>query len=138
MVLRRVAPPVPMPYSLSIDRDRQLVTTTVWGEFTVADVLEHQHALTHDPAFDPEFAQILDLTRVTKMSIDSEGIRTVAARRIFSPTARRAIVAGTPEAYGMARMFATYLEMNVGQTQLQVFMNKEEALRWLLGGSDPG
>jgi len=125
-----------MPYSYVINRERRLVITTGWGEFTLETVLEHQSALTKDPAFDPSFRQLADFTKVTKVSVDAEAVRTAASRRIFAPGSRRAIVVPSPELFGLARMFATYREIYGGGEDLQVFTDKEEALRWLLEGPE--
>jgi len=125
-----------MPYSYRIDAERHLVITTVWGEFTLEIILEHQSALTKDPAFDPGFYQLVDLTQITEVSLDAEAIRTAATRRIFAPGSRRAIVVPSPELFGLARMFATYREIYGGGEDMQIFTDKEEATRWLLAGPD--
>ncbi len=125
-----------MPHSYVIDRERRLVVTTGWGEFTLETVLEHQSALSKDPAFDPSLSQLLDLSKVTKVTIKSGEIRTAAARGIFAAGSRRAIVVPSPELFGLARMFATYRELYGGGEDLQVFTDKEEALHWLLEGHD--
>jgi len=125
-----------MPYSYVIDKDRRLVISTVWGEITLETIMGHQTALAQEPAFDPQFRQLADFTGVTKVLLNSDEIRTAATRRVFSSGSRRAIVTATPEVFGLARMFATYLELYGGALDLHVFTDKEEALHWLLEGRD--
>jgi len=102
------------------------------------DIREHQTALTQDAGFDSTFNQLLDFTRVTKVSLGSEEIRTAASRSIFSRGSRRAFVAPTAELFGLSRMFEAYRELEGGEETLQVFKDRGEALRWLLKGSEAG
>ena len=60
-----------MPSSYTIDKDRELVTSTGWGVLTAAEVMEHQEWLASDKDFHPDFYQLLDLTAVTNIEIDS-------------------------------------------------------------------
>src|SRR5512137_1491215 len=99
-----------MPFFYKIDKERKLVMGTAAGEFTKADVLLLQDQLRKDLDFDPNFALLSDLTHVTSMGITEPEMRDLAERTPFSPTARRAVLAGNDLAFGLARVFEQVLE----------------------------
>jgi hypothetical protein len=49
---------------------------------------------------------------------------------LFSAKSRRAFFAPTPLAYGISRMFIACRE-GTGAEQIQLFKDRQEALRWL-------
>ena len=101
------------------------------GVFTMADALAHQEKLLKDPDFDPSFSQILDFTQVTKVELGAEDVRKLAQTSVFSPNARRAILAKTDLVFGLARMFEA-LRDAAGEKGIQVFRNLDDALEWVL------
>ncbi len=120
-----------MPCRYVIDKDRRLVVTTAWDCVTFADAKQHQEQLNADPTFNRNFNQLIDATAVTQVDASSEEIRILAARSIFSPTSRRAIVANQPAIFGIGRMLQAYFNMTVGGEQVNVFYGRDEALKWL-------
>jgi hypothetical protein len=88
----------------------------------------HQDRLVADPEFDPSFDQLIDATRVTKVDISADEVRTLAQRHIFSLKSRRALVATKPDVFGVGRMMEIYHE-DVGHTEVEVFYSMEEALK---------
>ena len=117
-----------MPMTSEIDVDRQLVLTRLVGPVSVAEVEEHNSDLAKDPRFRPYFRQLVDVSEMTKL-FDSAAVGKSAEEHIFSPGARRAVVAPSDAAFGMSRMFAIQSESS-GQT-IQVFREMSEARRWL-------
>jgi hypothetical protein len=115
-----------------IDKERRLVTTTAAGVITLAAIWAHQERLAKDPDFDPSFAQLLDITQVRKVELSSEEIRRAAGRSVFASNTRLGIVASSNFVYGIARMFQILREMN-GDSGIQVFRERDEALAWVLG-----
>ena len=120
-----------------IDKERRLVTSTASGVITLPEVWAHQEKLEKDPDFDRNFAQLLDITQVTKLDLSSEDIRSVAGSNLFASNPRLAIVASSNFLYGLARMFQILREMN-GKVGIRVFRDRDEALAWVLaeGGDD--
>ena len=118
-----------MPEAHQIDVARRVVVSRAWGELSTADLLSHYRAVAADPAFDPTFAQLVDLREVTTFTLDTGVLRSRAAHSLFQPGVRRAVVAPSDVAYGLARMFGTYAE-SASQT-IAVFRAIGEAEHWL-------
>ena len=118
-----------------IDKERRLITSTASGVITLPEIWAHQEKLDKDPDFDPSFAQLLDVTQVTKLKLSSEDVRRVAESNSLSTNPRLAIVATSSLVYGMARMFQIFREMK-GEEKTRVFRDRDEALAWVLGKDD--
>jgi hypothetical protein len=121
-----------MPIRYEIDKARRLVLSTGEGAFTWPAALAHQEQLRWDPNFSPDFNQLLDFTRITKIEITPEEVRKLAARSIFAGGSRRAILLANEEPLEMVRTFET-LRKNLGEHGIRVFYNRDEALAWIEG-----
>jgi hypothetical protein len=120
-----------VPASYQIDKAQRLVISTASGFLTAADLSGHQRRLLGDPDFDPSCSQIFDCTAVTGIDFNAEDVGALAARTIFSPHSRRAILVTTDEQYGLFLMFKMIREA-YGEHGIRVFRNREEAIRWAL------
>ena len=118
-----------MPASYAIDTDRRLVLSRIWGTATEDEIRDHGQRLRNDPKFRPDFRQLLDMSELTEILVGSDMVRNAARNQFFSPGVRRALVASTDAAFGMARMYAIASE-NVGQT-IKVFRDMNKAEAWL-------
>jgi hypothetical protein len=118
-----------LPISYSIDPEQRLVTSRIWGVVTNEEVDEHNRQLRNDPMFDPAYAQIADMTGVTRNKVTFANVQQTARDQYFTPGARRALLVSDDTTYGLCRMFATYAE-SVGQV-LNVFRDRQEAEDWL-------
>lgn len=118
-----------MPVSYSINRDQCLVVSRLWGTLTEDDVHEHNRKLRVDPAFDPGYRQLIDVTGLTEILVGTQAITETARDQYFTPGTRRAFVATSETAFGLARMFAMRAEAS-GQT-IEVFRDRERAEEWL-------
>jgi hypothetical protein len=114
-----------------IDKERRLITSMASGVITLPEIWAHQEKLSKDLDFDPSFAQLLDVTQVTKLDLCSEDVRNIAESNTFSSNPRLAIVATSSLVYGMARMFQIFREMK-GEERIRVFRDRDEALAWVL------
>ena len=114
----------------NIDKERRLVLSTGSGVFTLADALAHQQRLANDPDFDSSFSQLVDLTHVTSVELTAFDIRKLAQANLFSRGSRRAILATSDVAFGLARMFGALRE-SAGEDGIHVFRDLNEALDWL-------
>jgi hypothetical protein len=121
---------VNVAWSYTIDKERRLVTTTGWGTLTADQVLEHQRKLQNDPAFDPDFLQLVDFTLVVHLRMDAKTVMELSDIVVFSAKSRRAFIADNPFHYGMARMFAAFHKLS-GEDQIRVFTTRDAALQWL-------
>ena len=118
-----------MAMSYTIDRVRRVVLTRAWDVLTFKELRDVMTRIAADPAFDADFASLADLSGITSIDIDPSGVASIALAPVFAPATRRAIVAPTDLAFGMARMFATY----AGQASqdVRVFRDMALAEAWL-------
>jgi hypothetical protein len=120
-----------MPVRYVIDRERRLVVTTAWDRVTYAEVKAHQDQLLSDPAFNPEFDQLIDVTSATAWEIATDDLRMLARRKVFSPTSRRAWLATMPESFGLGRMAQAFHEVSGSPSEVCTFYDLSAALKWL-------
>lgn len=122
-----------MPYSYSIDARRRLVVSRASGVFTPEDVVAVRELVARDPAFDPTYDQIIDLTEATDLKFDYDTMLAVAASSLSQSFVRRAIVARTAAQYSLACIFQVASEQS-GQ-RIDIFATFEEAAEWMGGGN---
>lgn len=118
-----------MPIAYTIDPDKQLVLSEIWGPATETEVLEHNRQLSGDPMFNPGYRQLADMSGVTEILVSADTIKETARDSFFSPGVRRAFVASADGTFGMARMFALHAE-SLGQV-VEVFRDRRAAEEWL-------
>jgi len=126
-----------MPCSYVIDKEKRLVISSAWGRVTFVEVVNHQDQLRADPAFDPNFNQLVDATQATGVDASVDEVKRAASRRIFSSTARRAFVAPNPEVFGVGRLLGAHLGMGREPQQVNIFYDMPSALKWLGLERDP-
>jgi len=100
------------------------------------DVLDHMNRLERHPDFRPELNQLIDFRQTRNVVLSHEEIRRLASRKIFGPRSHRAFVVPGDFEYGLARMFATYREMQ-GEPGISIFRDIEKALAWLAISAEP-
>ncbi|HEX2853771.1 MAG TPA: hypothetical protein VHO24_11075 [Opitutaceae bacterium] len=118
-----------MPAKYIIDVPHRVVFSQGTGVFTHGDFIGHMEALQKNPAFNPDFSQVVDCRDIGLLDLKNDQLRDLAAQSIFSLRARRAFVVSTELHFGMSRMFAAYREL-AGQ-QVAVFKDMPSALQWL-------
>lgn len=114
-----------------IDENRRLVITTAWDTLTGADILGHRRQLKGDPRFHRSFSQLVDLSHLTSVAFDYKAVEELCREHVFSRKSRRAFVAPSVLAYGMSRMFISIRALTGGAEPMEVFDNRNKALRWL-------
>ena len=83
-----------MPAVLKVDPQRRIVLTAFYGSVSGREVLRHQAIISTDPYFQPNFADVVDLSSVSVATIDDSVLTTLAATpSIFGPDAPHVIVA---------------------------------------------
>ena len=118
-----------MPAGYTIEQNRKLVVSRLWGTVTEDDVSDHNRKLRRDPLFDPGYQQLTDLREVTATQVRSRVVRDTAHDQYFKPGVKRAFVAHTDFIFALARMFATAAETE-GQL-IEVFRDIADAEKWL-------
>ena len=120
-----------MPFSYVVYKEHRLVISAGSGCLTWSEIKQRQDQIRSDPDFDHEFNQLVDLRTVTSFEMNSEQTRMLARRRVFSPTSKRAFLAGDPAAFGMGRMWEILTELSENPSQIRVFYDLAAALKWL-------
>lgn len=120
-----------MAYSYSIDPHRRLVVSRASGVFTPDDIVAVRQLVARDPAFDPTYDQIIDLTEATDLKFDYDTMLSVAASSLSQSFVRRALVARTAEQYSLACIFQVANEQS-GQ-RIDIFATFDEAADWMGG-----
>jgi hypothetical protein len=120
---------VPMPAAFEIDVTRRLVVCRCWGVLTSEEIVKHYRALRADPAFDPTFSQLGDLTDVSAFDVDTRALSSEALLETFDHSARRALVAPSDVGFGLARLYGSYAQ--AASQNLEVFRAKCDAEHWL-------
>jgi hypothetical protein len=128
-----------MPIDYRIDHERRLVLATAHDAITEDDLMGYQQTAWSDPAV-AGYGELVDMSTVLDIETPSvSGIRRLAALSTRMDAAqgesRFAIVAPGDLAFGLARMYQVYRELEGGgRKQVCVFRTREDALAWLSGG----
>ena len=97
--------------------------------FTPSDVAAARQRVARDPAFDPTYDQIIDLTDAMDVRFDYDAMLSVAASSLSQSFVGRAIVARTAEQYSLACIFQVASEQS-GQ-RIDIFATFDEAAEWI-------
>jgi hypothetical protein len=117
-----------MPATYSIDPAKRLVLTNFSGEVHEAEVRTMFMRMADDPAFDPDFSELLDLSAVTDFHISGEELKGISEIDPFSSRARRAFVSPADLLFGVSRM---YEGIKGNQHNIATFRHMAEARHWL-------
>lgn len=122
-----------MPVLYEIDVPRRLVRTTCAGSVTFEQVMAHFEALERDPRRTGPMDVVLDIRTITTTPETSQ-LRQVAERmspeRSTLKYGRLVIVAFTPEAIGIGRLFAQFArDRFVSATVVSTLAEAERSLR---------
>ena len=120
-----------MPITYRIDAERRIVHTTAAGVVVDADLRQHEDLLAGDPAFEPGMVQIIDGQAIDDLKVSSAGVRSFVLHESSRHAGRFAghrvaIVVPEDAVYGMARMYQSLSQVDVG-----VFRTMPEALTFL-------
>jgi hypothetical protein len=118
-----------MPISYTIDRDLRVVVARGSGVLSEEDLYGSRERMQSDPAFDPHFAELVDLSEVTEIQVSVPVIARFVRIPTFAPGVRRAIVGPSEVQYDVARMFATFSETH--RQVVHVFRDRQVAEAWL-------
>jgi hypothetical protein len=117
-----------MTVDTHIDHDHRVITVTLTGELTDAELLSLAAEVAKTPGIGKDFSLLLDLRFADGAKITTAGVRQMAARPLaFPATARRAVVVPSELGFGMARMY----EMLRGEGAPRVFKDYDAARRWV-------
>jgi len=118
-----------LPVSYLIDQKQRVVFSRLTGAVTETEVREHNRTLRADPDFNPGYRQLIDCTGLTEILVGTPTINAISQDQFFTPGTRRAFIATSDVAFGLARMFALRAEGS-GQ-MIEVFRERRVAEEWL-------
>ncbi|MGO9088389.1 MAG: hypothetical protein ACLQBK_24550 [Candidatus Sulfotelmatobacter sp.] len=118
-----------MPTQYVIDIDNHIVQTRFSGLVTHHDVADHAARLHDDPAFDPQFSELVTFGEDPDIQLSYLDWQSLADRDPFSTSSMRAFVVQPRCAvYGVVRM--CQIARN-NPPNICIFETVEEALSWL-------
>lgn len=120
-----------MAADYTIDTNNRTVRVTYSGRVTIAEMYDARRRMVNDPAFDPTFSQLVDAQPVTIFEMNGYSVKQFAQEQVFSPGARRAIVASNAPDLGLARMFQIYRQLAGGTETTEIFSDMDKAREWL-------
>jgi len=118
-----------MPIKTVIDPAHKVVLTTCTGVVTISEVAEACMQMVRDPAFDPGFSHLNDLTGISELHLSAAELKHFVTQRLdpFSEGAKRVFVASEPLVFGMTRMYENLINLS----NLVVVRSMEEGRRLL-------
>jgi len=106
------------------------VFVTLEGCVTDEDLIEGQSNMFRDPLFEGNYLRFVDGTRVTKLLVTGDVVRSIATNAIARGLRKVALVAHSDFIYAMMRMYDGYASAN--EAECFVSRDAAEALQWLL------
>lgn len=127
-----------MPIEYSIDPSRRLVAARGLGVLTSEDVFGYQREVWSRPDV-VGYDELMDMAEVTRVDVPDppgDGFRALAGESAASDAPAKptkfAIVAAENFAFGLARMYQAYRELEPRSTkEVKVFRTMSEALAFL-------
>jgi hypothetical protein len=124
-----------MPLTYIIDASRRIIVARASGVLTEDDLRSTRMLMQGDPAFNRNFAQLLDLRAASEVFVSVPAMARLAASSAFAPGVRRAFVGITDAQYSMAWTFAMLSEPH--DQNVHVFRDFAVAEAWLMEGARP-
>ena len=118
-----------MPVQHFVAPAMRLVITLCWGEVLRDEVINGLEKLSLNPDFNPDFAQLTDLSQVSKLNLGFNDMDVIhCLHDPFSNVGKRAVVApGHDALYGLARMY----QLLVDHEHFEVFHLLPDAVSWV-------
>lgn len=118
-----------MPAHYIIDIENCVVLTIFRGILTMEEAVEQRDRLHDDPAFNPDFFELVDFNAVSQTEMSYSDFTSLLAADPFSTTSKHAIVANSLNSvYGAAGMYRT---MRSEKIRTRIFKTISDALHWL-------
>jgi len=118
-----------VPAYYTIDAGNRIVRTIFTGVVAHSDPANNNLKLSHDPAFEPTFSELIEFNDVSDIQVNSTDLLALLKLDPFSENSRRAFVVGSRNViYGIVRMY----EILRNETPcVRIFETADEALSWL-------
>lgn len=117
-----------MPCTFDFDLSSKIIRCRIEGIVTDETLKEYYRLCSNYGALNPTFSGIFDMSAVVFIAVSADTIRHLAMLppAVPDPDIPRVIVAGSPQMFGLARMF----DLQGGETRpnLHVVRSEQEAL----------
>lgn len=121
-----------MPVTFQIDPVRRWLDMKLTGATTMEESAAAMRQLFAHPDYSDDLCGIVDC-REMENTLNVTELRGLADIQLTRPgpawRSRRAVVVGSPEQYGTARLFKVFAEASA--VQFNIFYNYEAALQWV-------
>ena len=121
-----------MPITFQIDPARRWLDMKVTGAVSMEESAAALRQIFAHPDYSDDLCGIVDCREMENVLNVTElrGLADIQLTRAGPAwRSRRAVVVGSPEHYGIARLFKVFAE--AGATQFSVFYNYDSALQWV-------
>jgi hypothetical protein len=117
-----------MPHKFDFDLGNKIIRCRIDGTVTDGSLRKYHSACSNYGALNPTYAGLFDMSAVTFFAVSTQTIRELAMLppAIPDPDVLRVIVAGSPQMFGLARMFD--LHGSETRPNLHVVRTEKEAL----------
>jgi hypothetical protein len=117
-----------MPCNFDFDLSSKIIRCRIDGIVTDETLKEYYRLCSNYGALKPTYAGIFDMSAVVFIAVSAETFRSLAMQppAIPDPDIPRVIVAGSPQMFGLARMFD--LQGSETRPNLHVVRSEQEAL----------
>jgi hypothetical protein len=120
-----------MPLDITVDSARRLILMRGSGVLSDADLVAAQHQVETNPAVDPSFGRICDLSALTDVRVSDESLDLWVMNPTSSSPVRHAIVCSTPP---VLKRVLDYVRLSRKQFRdVSVFPSYEQAADWMQG-----
>src|SRR5262249_18112748 len=118
-----------MPLEVAIDNQRRLILMRGSGILTDADLAAARHQCETNPAVDPSFGRICDLSGLTDVRVSDESLDLWVTDPISNPPVRHAIVCDTPP---VLKRVLDYVRLSREHfREVSVFPTSEQPAVWM-------
>jgi hypothetical protein len=121
-----------MPITFQIDPAKRWLEMKLVGTITMDESADAMRRLFAHPDYSDDLCGVIDCREMDNVLNVTE-LRGLAEIQLARPgpsgRSRRAVVVGSPELYGTARVFMVFAE--AGPVQFSIFYNMDAALQWL-------
>jgi hypothetical protein len=124
-----------MTIDRQIDETHRTLVLTLTGTLRDEDLARLTGIVQDTPTVTKDYALLIDLRFADGRQITTAGVQNLAATPlVLSPDAKRAVVVPSVLGYFMARLY----QLLRGRGGMRVFMDYDEALRWIQHRSSLG
>ena len=117
-----------MTIDQQIDETHRTVLLTLTGTLSDEGLASLTELIENTPKVAKDFSLLIDLRFADGKKITTAGVQRLAAKPlVLSPDAKRAVVVPSVLGYFMARLY----QLLRGRGGMRVFMDYDEALRWI-------